>query len=185
MSYADYLPYLWAVLFVLTLAAGWVLTLISLPGNWLMVAAAAVFAFFVPADESRAAIGWGVAIALLVLALIGELLELLASALGAARGGGSKRGAVLAVVGAVPGAMIGAVLGSPIPVIGTLVGVIFFAGLGAMGGAMLGEWWKGRQLHESWQVGRGAFVGRILGSLAKVLIASIMLAVGTTAVFMR
>jgi uncharacterized protein YqgC (DUF456 family) len=92
---------------------------------------------------------------------------------------------VLAVVGAVPGAMIGAVLGSPIPVIGTLVGVILFAGLGAMGGAMLGEWWKGRQLHVSWQVGRGAFIGRILGSLAKVLIASVMLAVGTTAVFVN
>jgi uncharacterized protein YqgC (DUF456 family) len=183
MDYAAYLPYLWAVLFVLTLAAGWVMTLVSLPGNWLMVAAAVVFAFFVPSEASTAAIGWGVVIALLVLASIGELLELLASALGAARGGGSKRGAVLAVLGAVPGAMIGAVLGSPIPVIGTLVGVIVFAGLGAMGGAMLGEWWKGRQLHESWQVGQGAFIGRVLGSLAKVMIASIMLAVGTTAVF--
>jgi uncharacterized protein YqgC (DUF456 family) len=185
MNYADFLPYLWALLFVLTLAAGWVLTLVSLPGNWLMVAAAALFAFFVAADESRAAIGWGVVVALTVLALLGELLELLASALGAARGGGSKRGAVLAVMGAIPGAMIGALVGSPIPLIGTLVGVIVFAGLGAMAGAMLGEWWKGRQLHESWHVGRGAFVGRILGSLAKVLIASIMLAVGTTAVFLN
>jgi uncharacterized protein YqgC (DUF456 family) len=183
MDYAAYLPYLWALLFVLTLAGGWLLTLVSLPGNWLMVAASAVFAFFVPAESSRAGIGWGVVIALLLLALVGELLELLTGALGAAKGGGSKRGAILAVLGAVPGAMIGAVLGSPIPIIGTLVGVIFFAGLGAMGGAMLGEWWKGKQLHESWQVGRGAFLGRVLGSLAKVLIASIMLALGTTAVF--
>jgi uncharacterized protein YqgC (DUF456 family) len=182
MNYADYLPYLWATLFLLSLGAGWVLTLVSLPGNWLMVAAAALYAFAAP-PEGRMAIGWGVVIALVVLALLGELLELLAGALGATRGGGSKRGAVLAVLFSVPGAMIGAVLGAPIPVIGTLVGVIFFAGLGALAGAMLGESWKGRKLHESWQVGRGAFWGRVLGSLAKVLIASVMLAVGMTAVF--
>ena len=61
--------------------------------------------------------------------------------------------------------------------------IIFFAGLGALGGAMLGETWKGRDLKTSWEVGHSAFWGRVLGSLAKVLIASIMLAVGATAVF--
>jgi uncharacterized protein YqgC (DUF456 family) len=180
----EYLPYVWAVLYVLTLALGWLLTLFALPGNWLMVAAAAVYAFAVPGHE-RTSIGWGIVIALIVLALIGELLELLASALGAARGGGSKRGAVLAVLGSIPGAMLGAVIGTPIPVIGSLVGIILFAGLGALGGAMLGEWWKGRKLHESWEVGQAAFWGRILGSLAKVMIASMMLAAGTMAVFVE
>jgi uncharacterized protein YqgC (DUF456 family) len=158
------------------------LTLLSLPGNWLMVAAAAVYAFFISGD-SRVVIGWPTVAALVVLALLGELLELAASALGAARGGGSKRSAILAVMGSVPGAMIGAVVGTPIPVIGSLVGVIFFAGLGALGGAMLGETWKGRDLKTSWEVGHSAFWGRVIGSLAKVMIASIMLAVGATAVF--
>jgi uncharacterized protein YqgC (DUF456 family) len=184
MDYLEYLQYLWAALFILTLAAGWLLTLFALPGNWLMVAAAAVYVFAVP-GEHRVGIGWGVVIALIVLALLGELLELLASALGAARGGGSKRGAILAVMGSIPGAMLGALIGAPIPVVGSLVGIILFAGLGALGGAMLGEWWKGRKLHESWQVGQAAFWGRILGSLAKVMIASIMLASGTMAVFLK
>jgi uncharacterized protein YqgC (DUF456 family) len=184
MDYAEYLPYLWAALFVLSLAAGWLLTLFALPGNWVMVAAAAVYAFFFP-GEGRIAIGWGAVIILTVLALLGELLELLAGALGAARGGGSKRSAVLAMMGSIPGAMLGAVVGTPIPVIGPLVGVIVFAGLGALGGAMLGEWWKGRKLHESWQVGQSAFWGRILGSLAKVTIASMMFAIGTMAVLVK
>ncbi len=184
MDYAEYLQYLWAALFILTLAAGWLLTLFALPGNWLMVAAAAVYAFFAPGEE-RVAIGWGLVIALVVLAVAGELLELLASALGATRGGGSKRGAVLAVLFSVPGAMLGAMIGTPIPVIGPLVGVILFAGLGAFAGAMLGESWKGRKLEESWQVGHSAFWGRVLGSLAKVMIASIMLAAGTMAVFLK
>lgn len=181
MHYAEYLPYLWAVLFVLTLATGWLLTLLSLPGNWLMVSAAVLYAFFVTGD-SRVVIRWETVIALALLALIGEGLELLASALGAARGGGSKRSAVLAVVCSVPGAMLGAIIGVPIPVVGPLVGVIFFAGLGALAGAMLGEAWKGRTWKESWGVGHSAFWGRVLGSLAKVVIASIMLAVGFTAV---
>jgi uncharacterized protein len=184
MDYAEYLQYLWAALFILTLAAGWLLTLFALPGNWLMVAAAAVYAFFVP-GEGRLAVSWGLVIALVVLAVLGELLELLAGALGAKKGGGSKRAAVLAVLFSVPGAMIGAMVGMPIPVVGPLIGVILFAGLGAFAGAMLGESWKGRKLEESWQVGHGAFWGRVLGSLAKVMIASIMLAVGTMAVFLK
>jgi uncharacterized protein YqgC (DUF456 family) len=181
----EYLDYLWATLYVLALITGWVLTLISLPGNWLMVAAAAIYAFFV-ANEWRGGIGWGVVIALIVLAILGELMELLASALGAARGGGSKRGAILAVVGSIPGAILGSIIGSALlPVVGTLIGVVLFAGLGALAGAMLGEHWKGRKLEESWKVGQGAFWGRVLGSAAKISIASVMVAVGSVAVFLE
>ena len=181
----EYLDYLWAALYVLALIVGWVLTVLSLPGNWLMVFAAALYAFFMP-DDWRGGIGWGVVIALIVLATLGELLELLASALGAARGGGSKRSAVLAVLGSIPGAILGSIIGSAlVPVVGTLIGVVVFAGLGALGGAMLGEWWKGRKLEESWKVGQSAFWGRVLGSVAKISIASIMLALGGLAVFLE
>ena len=39
---------------------------------------------------------------------------------------------------------------------------------------MLGEAWKGRSLGQSWQIGQGAFWGRLLGTLAKVTVASAM-----------
>jgi uncharacterized protein YqgC (DUF456 family) len=174
------IEYAWALLLVVTLAAGWMLTLFAMPGNWLMVAAAALYAWLMP-PESRTDLHWWAVIALLVLAIIGEILEFIAAALGARRGGGSKRGAVLAVLLSIPGAMIGAAIGVPVPVVGSIIGVVLFAGLGALAGAMLGEHWKGRTFDESWQIGQGAFWGRILGSLAKVTIASIMLAVGAIA----
>jgi hypothetical protein len=178
------MEYLWAILLVLTLLAGWLLTLFSLPGNWLMVAAAAVYAFFLP-GESRLAVSWWVVGTLTALAVLGELLELVASALGVAKGGGSKRGAVLAMLFSVPGAILGGMIGLPIPVVGPIVGIVVFAGLGALVGAMIGERWKGRNLRESFDVGASAFWGRVLGSVAKVTIASMMVAIGTAAVIFK
>ena len=175
------MEYAWASLFLVTLAVGWILTLLSLPGNWLMLLAAVLYAYLLP-PETAVSIGWGVVFAMAVLALLGELLEFAAGAMGATRQGGSKRGAILAALGAVPGAILGAIVGSLIPIVLQIVAVVVFAGLGALGGAMLGEWWKGRTLGESWRVGQGAFWGRILGSLAKVMIASILFALGAGAV---
>jgi len=109
-----------ALLLIVLLVAGWMLTLVGLPGNWLMVGTTAVYAWLVPA-QSRAAIGWKVVAAMLVLAVLGEVVELLAGALGAARAGGSRRGAALALVGSLAGALVGAVVGLPIPLVGSLV----------------------------------------------------------------
>lgn len=167
----------WAVLLILAVLAGWLLTLFNMPGNWVIVLAAVLFAWLVPPDKSRLAIEWPWLVALGVLALLGELAELAASALGVARVGGSKRGAALAVAGSVVGSIVGALVGFPVPFIGPIVGVLLFAAVGALAGAMLGEHWKGRSLGESWQVGQGAFWGRLLGSLAKVTIATLMVIV--------
>jgi hypothetical protein len=72
-------------------------------------------------------------------------------------------------------------VGLPIPVIGSLVAAILFAGAGALVGAMLGETWKGRTLAESWKVGQSAFWGRLLGALAKTGIATAMLVIAMVA----
>ena len=80
--------YAWAALLILVLLIGWVLTALTLPGNWLMVAAAAVFAFFFPATDGHG-IGWIVVGVILLLAIVGELLELAAAAIGAGRVGAS------------------------------------------------------------------------------------------------
>jgi uncharacterized protein YqgC (DUF456 family) len=171
--------YLGLFLLIVVLAAGWCLTMLSMPGNWVMVAAVALFAWLAP--EGPHEIRWYTVAGLIALAVLGEVLELAASALGAKRAGGSRRGAVLAIVGSMVGAIIGAFVGVPIPLIGSLVAAILFAGAGALVGAMLGETWKGRTLAESWKVGQSAFWGRLLGALAKTGIATAMFVIAVIA----
>jgi hypothetical protein len=172
----DVTTLLLALLLIVLLVAGWMLTLVGLPGNWLMVGIAAIYSWLVPA-HSPAAIGWKVVAAMLVLAVLGEIVELLAGALGVARAGGSRRGAALALVGSVGGALVGVVVGLPIPLVGSVVAAVLFAGLGAMAGAILGELWAGKDLDASWRIGRLAFWGRLAGTLGKVLIGAMMIAV--------
>jgi uncharacterized protein len=164
-----------ALLLVAVLLAGWGLTLVGAPGNWLMVIATAMYVFFVPAG-SPVAIGWTVVVALIVLATLGEILELVAAAAGTARAGGSKRGAVLALLGSITGGVLGIVIGMPIPLFGSLVAALLFAGLGAMAGAILGEFWAGNKLDASWQIGQAAFWGRLLGTLGKLIVGAMMIA---------
>ena len=175
--------WLWVGGLLIALVAGWGLTLFNLPGNWLMVTAAVLYAAVGPAD-SRLAIGWPVVIAVLLLAALGELVEFLAGAALATQAGGSKRSAALALLGSLGGGVLGAVVGVPIPIVGSLVGALLFAGAGALGGAMLGEYWKGRPLEHGWNVGKAAFWGRLLGTLGKVLTGSVIVVVCLLALFL-
>jgi uncharacterized protein len=167
--------YFFALLLVVVLLISWAATLIGMPGNWLIVLAAAVYAYCIPVD-SHVAIGWGVVATLVVLAALGEGVELLAGVMGTARVGASRRSAILALLGSFAGAMLGIVIGLPIPLIGSFVATLLFASLGAMAGGMLGERWAGRNIGASWQVGEAAFWGRLAGTLGKVLIGAIMVA---------
>ena len=166
----------WAVLLIFVLAGCWFLTVLGLPGNWGMVGAAALFAGFVPKD-SAVTLGWTLVVVLVVLACVGELLEFLAGAIGVAQAKGSKRSAVLAVCFSILGSFVGLATGIPIPVVGSLVAVVFFSGVGALVGAMIGELWKGRSDGEAFRVGHSAFWGRILGTVSKILVGSMMVAV--------
>jgi len=167
---------LWAILLVIVLAAGWCLNLFALPGNWLNVAAVVCYAWLGPAGQ-RLSISWWAAGAVILLAVLGEVLELAAGAAGAARGGGSRRGAGLALAGSLVGSVLGAVIGLPIPLIGSLAAIVLGAALGALGGAMLGESWKGRDLDHGWQVGQAAFWGRLLGTAGKLAAGAAIVAV--------
>ena len=162
-----------ALLLITVLLASWGLTVFGMPGNWLMVAATAIYAYCVPA-ESSAAIGWKTVVVLAVLAGLGEVLELLAGAAGTATAGGSKRGAALALLGSIIGSIVGIVVGIPVPLVGPIVAALLFAALGATAGAMLGEVWIGKNLNASWQIGKAAFWGRLIGTMSKLLIGAVM-----------
>lgn len=108
---------------ILVALLGIVLTLLSLPGIWLMAAAALLVELWRPDVLSWWTIG-----AAIGFALGAEIVETIASAAGARKAGGSKRAAVAAIIGAIAGALLGTVI-IPIPLVGTLLGAVVGAGL--------------------------------------------------------
>lgn len=170
--------YLYASLLFLANAAAWISTLFTLPGNWAIVLFAVLYAWLLPTDlEPR--LSWWVAGLTLVLALLGELVEFLASAAGAAKKGGSRRGMALALVGAVVGSVAGAAIGAPVPIVGLLVGALGGGAIGAFIGAYLGELWAGRGHLERVEIGASAVAGRLLGTVGKLGIGVVMVVIVT------
>jgi uncharacterized protein len=170
-----------ALLLVIVLVACWLINLLALPGNWLMAAATAAYVLLVPTNSS-VAVGWKVAVAMVVMAALGELAELLTATAGTARAGGSRRSALLALAGSAIGAVAGMIVGLPIPLLGSLLAAVLFAGLGAMAGAILGERWAGRDPAATWRVAKAAFWGRLTGTLAKLVIGAVMVCVAVAAI---
>jgi uncharacterized protein len=170
------LAIVFALLLIVVLLVCLALTLFGLPGNWLIVVTTVIYAWLTPAG-SPAAIGWKPIAILLVLAVAGELVELLAATVGTTKAGGSRRGAALALACSVIGAVVGIFVGLPIPLVGSILAAILFAGLGALTGAMLGELWAGKDWDASWRIGKAAFRGRLAGSLAKMCLGLMMVAV--------
>ena len=174
--------YVWLTLFIVFVILCWGLNLIGMPGNWLIVVIAVVWVFFGP-DHYR--FHWGIPVALVVLATIGELIEFLTSVLGTKKLGGSTRGATLSVIGSIAGGMVGATIGIPfpIPLVGMLIGSILFAGVGAWIGSTLGEKWVGKPMKESVKIGGVAFLGRLIGTAGKMMVGSMMVVLAIAAPF--
>lgn len=147
----------YCILFVF-LIGGLALTVMTLPGLWLMLAATAVYALLTHGWF----VGWGTLLVLLVLAGTAEIIELLSSGAGAKKAGGGRAG--------LWGALIGGILGGiflsfiPIPVLSTFVGVC----LGTFLGAMIGELAAGREVGHSAWIGLGAAKGRLFGTMIKL-----------------
>jgi uncharacterized protein YqgC (DUF456 family) len=175
---------IWAVLFVVAVVAAWCANLVGLPGNWLIVAAAVVYAWLVPQD-ARAAVGWPTVGVVTGLAIVGEVAEFAAGAAGVKKLGGSWFGATLALVGSVIGAIADVVVGIPVPVIGPLLAALLFGGLGALVGAVVGESVRGTPPGASWRIGTAAFRGRVVGTLAKAAIGAVMAGIAIAAVFVQ
>jgi hypothetical protein len=165
-----------ALLLILILLACLALTLFGLPGNWLIVVATVVYACLKPTG-STAAIGWRPIVILVVIAALGEIVELSAATVGTAKAGGSRRGAALALVCSIVGAIIGMFVGIPVPLMGSILGALLFAGVGALAGAIAGERWAGKDWGTSWRIGKAAFRGRLAGTLAKMSLGGLMVLV--------
>jgi len=156
--------WVWYILLLLIAALGVAITVVGLPGLWLLVGAAALYAWWTGSD---AYIGWWSIFALIALGLVAEVVEFIAGSAGAGKAGGSKR----AMVGAIVGALVGGILLSiPLPLIGAIIG----ACLGAFAGASLVELAIRRDIAHSMRVGTGAAYGRFWGIVTKLAFGLLM-----------
>jgi len=170
---ADILYYTMAVLLVLFSAGCWALNLFSIPGNWIMIALATLFAWLMPTGEGQG-ISWEIIGTIVIVGLLAELVEFAASAMGAAQKGASRRAMVLAIVGTMIGGIMGAAVGVPIPIVGPIIGAVGGGALGAFTGAWIGESWVGKSTSETFEVSKAAMIGKLLGTLAKLLFGAII-----------
>lgn len=136
------------------------LTLLQLPGLWLMLLAAVmVQAFIDPGMFAWTTLGISAGIT-----IAAEIAELAAGAVGAKSQGASKRAVWGAVVGGVVGA-IGATFLIPIPIIGTLIGAALGSGIAAAGMELT---LPGRSGEQAARVATGAAAGRLAASVLKL-----------------
>lgn len=152
------------------------LTLMTLPGVWVIVAAG--FGCWLWQPELFSMWTLGIAVGLAVLA---EIAELLSSAAGAGKAGGGKAAAAASVVGALVGAIAGTFL-IPIPIIGTIAGGVIGAGMAAM---MAERGVGGKAWADSAKVGGGAAAGRLVATVIKAVFAIVIGLFLATAAFIR
>jgi len=161
----------------------WIATCFSLPGNWGIVSLAVFYAVLLPEQENGLGMSWWAVGGLVALAGLGELLELIAGAAGAAKLGASRRSIVLSIFGAMLGSVAGAFIGVPVPIVGPLLAALGGGALGAFVGAYLGETWNGRADREKLSISMAALVGRLLGTVGKLVAGIAMVAYATVESF--
>ncbi|HVZ94661.1 MAG TPA: DUF456 family protein [Phycisphaerales bacterium] len=164
--------YVAASLLVCVCLLGTALTIVGLPGIWIMIAAAAGMELWQPGTFSLWTIG-----ATVLLAILAEVAELLSGAAGAKQAGASKR----AIVGATIGGIIGGIAGTfVIPIIGTIIGGAIGAAIGASALEMtIAESDRTKLI----AVGTGAFKGRLVATIVKGGFAVVVAGVLMVAVF--
>jgi uncharacterized protein YqgC (DUF456 family) len=150
--------WIYYLLLLVCMAAGLWINILSLPGLWLMIAAAGIYAWLTDGND----VGWVGLLVLVVIALLAELMEFIAGGAVAKKAGGSKR----AFIGAIVGGFLGAIFFTfPLGPIGTIFGICLGTFIGAVGV----EWLVERRAGHALRVGYGAAKGRLVGIAIKLL----------------
>jgi uncharacterized protein YqgC (DUF456 family) len=157
---------LYFLLLLVTDLVGLMLAAFTLPGLWLMVAGAAVYAWL----TDGYLLGWRTLIALLLLALIAEIAEIFFGGAGAKKAGASGWGITGGLVGGIVGGICLTGL-IPIFILGTIIGIC----LGCFLGAFAVELLMGQPLTQSVKIGLGAATGKLTGIAGKVIFGLVMM----------
>lgn len=145
---------------------GILLTVIQLPGIWLIVVAAAGYAWLAGPGE----LPWAIVAVVAAIAALAEMVEFASSAVMARRGGASRRAAWYGLAGGMLGALL---LSVPIPIIGTIAGAV----IGCFAAAFVAEMQEGRTLQAGARSGAYAAAGRALGSMLKLMAAVVIFSI--------
>ncbi len=160
------IDYLIFFLFVLVAFAGLISHVFGFPGNFIILADSILFGWYGGFKEVTIT----VLAVLLVLALLGELVEFVLGIVGAKKYKSSNK----AIVGSIVFGIIGGILGIP-----------FFFGMGAVIGAFIGvfvgaflvEFVLEKNVDRAMKSGWGAFVGRLGGTFFKGAIGIAMIVI--------
>lgn len=153
-------PFLHKILLVLLytgLGLSLLSTVVGLPGNWILLAAALAVGLATGFTKLT------VATLLLCagLAVFGELVESVLGAVIVAKRGGSKLGVLGSIVGGFAGVLLGAGLVPP-------VGSVLLGFVGAFLGAVFGEILRQPDMNVALRVGFWSFVGRMAAIAVKL-----------------
>jgi len=146
------------ILFLVLEAALLLLNAVGLPGNWLLLGLAVVYA----ALTHFTRLGWVALAVMAALALVAEGLETVVGLTYTAKRGATRLGTLGAFVGGLAGAVLAAGI---VPPVGPMLGA--FAGTFA--GAFLFQYASERQHGTALRAGRAAFIGRMLAAAVKTL----------------
>jgi uncharacterized protein YqgC (DUF456 family) len=167
--------YLWSIVLVILNTVWLGLVVFGLPGNWLIVVSTCLLAWW----------RWGnnvfsiyTLVAIVVLAVVGELAEFTAGMIGARRSGASRRGSVAAIFGAVVGAIFGTFM-IPVVFLGTLIGACVGAGLCVWGMEIS----RGEQAEHSLRHAVSAGLGEFFGIISKFAMGIVIWLIVAVAVF--
>jgi uncharacterized protein YqgC (DUF456 family) len=150
-------PLLW-VLSLILVGVGLAGTLLpGLPGTPLVFGGLLLAAW----TDDFQNVGVGTIILLAVLTLLAFGVDFISSSIGARRAGASRE----AVIGAALGTVIGLFFG--------LIGIVF----GPFAGAVIGEFLARRSLEQAGRAGLGTWVGFILGTGVKLMLAFTMVGI--------
>ncbi len=139
---------------------GILLTILQLPGTWLIVCSAVAYSWHYDWQAIQPA--WLIAAS--VIAAAAEIVELASGAIAAKKSGASRRAAWYALFGGIAGALL---LSIPVPLFGTLVGAL----IGCFGGALIAELQEGRGLNAGTKAGLFTAAGRAIGGVFKMFAA--------------
>jgi len=153
------------VLLLLVAIGGLGISLLGLPGLWLVVAATVAFTLV----TGGVVLSWQTVLIVAGLALASEIVEFVAGAAGSKTAGGTWRG----IVGAIVGGLVGGIIGVPIPIVGPLLGAVLGAAVGAGAFELTGE----RDLRRAGNIAIGAAKGRAWGIASKATFGTAMLVV--------
>lgn len=137
----------------------------ALPGTALVLAGIVLGAWI----DNFTRVGWGTLAVIGALALIAWVLDYSAGLIGAARAGASRWALFGAAVGMVAGLFMG------------FVGVLFMP----LVGAAIGEFIARRDQQRAVEVGVSTWIGILLGLLAKVVIAFVMIGIFVAALWIN